>query len=121
MNTSWTYQVFQRRVDGSVDFYRDWDSYKEGFGNLSSEFWLGNEQLHYLTKQNRYEIRIDVVNRDGAPYYAKFDNFRTNDETDNYRLSQLGTYSGTAGVYTSDYYFAILYKYISSHWFILKQ
>ncbi|PIK48465.1 hypothetical protein BSL78_14659 [Apostichopus japonicus] len=90
----WT--VFQRRVDGSVDFYRDWDSYKEGFGNLSSEFWLGNEQLHYLTKQNRYEIRIDVVNRDGAPYYAKFDNFRTNDETDNYRLSQLGTYSGTA-------------------------
>ncbi|PIK39911.1 putative ficolin-2-like [Apostichopus japonicus] len=39
---------------------------------------------------------IDLVNVNGAPYYAKFDNFRINDESDKYRLSQLGTYSGTA-------------------------
>ncbi|XP_071836248.1 fibrinogen-like protein A isoform X2 [Apostichopus japonicus] len=90
----WT--VFQRRVDGTEDFYLGWDSYKEGFGDLNHEFWLGNDKLSILTNQKRYEIRIDLVNRDGAPYYAKFDNFRINDESDKYRLSQLGTYSGTA-------------------------
>ncbi|XP_071837542.1 fibrinogen-like protein A isoform X5 [Apostichopus japonicus] len=85
----WT--VFQRRVDGSVDFYRNWQSYKVGFGELDHEFWLGNDKLYYLTNQGDYQLRIDMVNRDGAPYYAKFDLFRINDESDNYRLSGLGT------------------------------
>ncbi|XP_071837053.1 fibrinogen-like protein A [Apostichopus japonicus] len=90
----WT--VFQRRVDGSVDFYRNWQSYKEGFGELDHEFWLGNDKLYDLTNQGDYQLRIDMVNKDGDPYYAKFDLFRINDESDNYRLSGLGTYSGTA-------------------------
>jgi len=32
--------VIQRRNGGSVDFYRTWKDYKEGFGSLE-EFWLG--------------------------------------------------------------------------------
>ena len=87
-------------MNGSFDFYLDWDNYKEGFGDLTHEFWIGNDKLHYFTSQSRYELRVDLVNRDGAPYYAKFDNFRINDESDNYRLVELGTYSGDAGWYT---------------------
>ncbi|PIK48186.1 hypothetical protein BSL78_14929 [Apostichopus japonicus] len=91
----WT--VFQRRVNGSVEFYRNWQSYKEGFGEMDHEFWLGNDKLYDLTIQGDYQLRIDMVNKDGALYYAKFDLFRINDESDNYKLSKLGNYSGNAG------------------------
>ncbi|KAJ8033071.1 Fibrinogen-like protein A [Holothuria leucospilota] len=90
----WT--TFQRRVDGTVDFYRNWMSYKVGFGSADHEFWLGNDKLYYLTNQKRYTIRIDLVNELGSPYYAKFDFFRITNETDKYRLSEVGSYSGTA-------------------------
>ncbi|KAK9410171.1 ryncolin-3-like [Crotalus adamanteus] len=48
--------LFQRRQDGSVNFYRDWKSYKKGFGRQGSEFWLGNDKIHLLTSSGKPQI-----------------------------------------------------------------
>ncbi|KAJ8033373.1 Ryncolin-4 [Holothuria leucospilota] len=91
----WT--VFQSRIDGSQTFHLYWSDYKNGFGRHGHELWLGNDKLHSLTTQKSYELRIDLVNRYGAPYYAKYSSFRISDESDKYRLS-LGSYTeGDAG------------------------
>nr|XP_034308486.1 ficolin-2 [Crassostrea gigas] len=87
----WT--VFQRRLDGSEDFYRTWDEYKNGFGNLTGEFWFGNEKLHHLLSQGTYELRMDMSDFTGQTRYVKYSHVDVNDETSKYRISIAG-YSG---------------------------
>ena len=88
--------VFQRRKNGSVNFFRGWKAYKNGFGNLTREFWLGNENIHQLLQKNHeYELRVDLGDRYDTAY-AKYDNFWVGPESDGYRLTAK-EYSGSAG------------------------
>ncbi|CAH3194198.1 unnamed protein product, partial [Porites evermanni] len=87
--------VFQKRLDGSVDFYRGWADYKRGFGNPNGEFWLGLDKIHRLTKSNN-RLRVDLEDTTGKTAYAEYDVFAVTSERTKYQLS-LGTYSGTAG------------------------
>ena len=90
----WT--VFQRRQDGSQDFYLGWSEYKVGFGNLTGEFWLGLDKIHRLTASRPSELRVEVGDWSGGKAYAKYSSFEVRDERSLYRLS-VGSYSGTAG------------------------
>ena len=90
----WT--VFQRRLNGSVDFYRDWSSYKNGFGDLHGEFWLGNDNLHRLTAAGNVLLRVDLEDFEGNITYAEYATFQVANQTDKYRIL-IGGYSGTAG------------------------
>uniref|UniRef100_A0A8C5ZVW9 Tenascin XB n=1 Tax=Marmota marmota marmota TaxID=9994 RepID=A0A8C5ZVW9_MARMA len=87
--------VFQRRMDGQTDFWRDWEDYAHGFGNISREFWLGNEALHSLTQAGDYSMRVDLRAGDEA-VFAQYDSFRVGSAAENYRLHLEG-YHGTAG------------------------
>ncbi|XP_028628698.1 ficolin-1 isoform X1 [Grammomys surdaster] len=91
----WT--VFQRRVDGSIDFFRDWDSYKRGFGNLGTEFWLGNDYLNLLTATGNQELRVDLRDFQGKTSYAKYSSFRVSEEQEKYKLTLGQFLEGTAG------------------------
>uniref|UniRef100_G1R3P0 Tenascin XB n=1 Tax=Nomascus leucogenys TaxID=61853 RepID=G1R3P0_NOMLE len=87
--------VFQRRMDGQTDFWRDWEDYAHGFGNISGEFWLGNEALHSLTQAGDYSMRVDLRAGDEA-VFAQYDSFRVDSAAEYYRLHLEG-YHGTAG------------------------
>ena len=88
----WT--VFQKRIDGSVNFYRGWADYKNGFGNLNGEFWLGLDKINRLTNSERYKLRVDLEDTEGKTAYAEYDMFAITSERTKYQLS-IGTYSGS--------------------------
>ena len=93
-------QVFQRRFDGSVDFYRDWADYKNGFGSTSGEFWLGNDNIHSLTSKGKHELRIDLEAFDGETRFAEYSSFSIDPESNKYMLRLQGyLQSSTMGKY----------------------
>ncbi|XP_065504925.1 ficolin-1-like [Caloenas nicobarica] len=89
--------VFQRRWDGSVNFLRDWDSYKRGFGNQLTEFWLGNDNIHFLTSLGPCELRIDLRDFENNYYFAKYASFRVLGESEKYKLILGDFLGGNAG------------------------
>ncbi|XP_043245747.1 angiopoietin-related protein 7-like [Amphibalanus amphitrite] len=94
---NWT--VIQRRDDikPHQDFFLGWGDYKEGFGNVTKEFWWGLEHLFQLTSSGRrYELRIDLEAFDGNQRYAIYQGFRISSELNGYALSA-SDYSGNTG------------------------
>ncbi|NXE50763.1 FIBG protein, partial [Casuarius casuarius] len=97
----WT--VLQRRLDGSQDFKKNWDQYKEGFGHLSpddsTEFWLGNEKIHLITTQSTlpYTLRIELEDWSGKKGTADYAVFKVGSEEDKYRLTYAYFIGGDAG------------------------
>jgi len=86
----WT--VIQRRMDGSTNFYRSWEQYKQGFGKLQGEFWIGNENLYALSTQALYpkgsELKITMKSPHSwdLKYMAFYKHFAIDSEAANYKL-----------------------------------
>ncbi|XP_053545091.1 ficolin-1-B [Bombina bombina] len=89
--------VFQKRLDGSVEFFRDWNSYKRGFGIQGSEFWLGNDNIHRLTSLGRLQLRIELTDFDDNQSYALYEKFFIAEESKKYTLSVGSFIEGDAG------------------------
>ena len=94
----WT--VLLKRQDGSVDFYLNWTDYKNGFGNLEGEYWLGLDNIHLLTNLSGVtaQLRVDLADWEGNTAFAKYGQFSVGDEDSDYTLSVSGYQSAsTAG------------------------
>ncbi|KAL4221005.1 Angiopoietin-like 1 [Mactra antiquata] len=83
-NGGWT--IIQRRLDGSVNFYRPWDDYVTGFGTVEWEHWLGLEKIHRLTKDGA-QIYFDLENWDGSKQDAHYKVFTVHGASTDYRMN----------------------------------
>lgn len=97
----WT--VIQRNQrDTPVTWAESWSTYKFGFGNVRTEYWLGTEYIHQIAKQKVYQVRFVIQDSADSLSFADYNLFSVEDESHGYRL-RLGSYNGTAGdAMTSD-------------------
>ena len=100
----WT--VFQRRVDGSVNFNLKWESYHSGFGDLENEHWLGNQNIFTMTLQSGAkgnELRVELEDWDGVTKYAMYRSFKLENADTNYKLILSG-YAGNNSTIPSSFF-----------------
>ncbi|KAH8326462.1 hypothetical protein KR067_008262, partial [Drosophila pandora] len=94
---AWT--VIQQRVfsDTPEDFQRSWNEYRAGFGNMSGDFWFGNEFTHKILYRDDYELRVELTDGDKQPNsdWAEYSTFRLDSEAYSYQLTVDGGFRGS--------------------------
>ena len=91
------WSVIQRRVNGKINFEKGWDDYVRGFGSLTSEYWVGLENIYHLTLQNELlydgtvyfkypQLRIDLEDWDGIKAFVEHERYAILSKESNYRI-----------------------------------
>ncbi|CAL1542727.1 unnamed protein product [Lymnaea stagnalis] len=89
----WT--VIQKRTQGNENFTRGWEYYAHGFGHPVRDYWIGNDVIHALTSQGKYELRIVMEDTFSETWEARYELFNISSKEDDYRLYVAG-YQGNA-------------------------
>ena len=90
------WMVIQRRINGSVDFYRNWTDYVYGFGDLNGEFWYGLEKIHCLTTRDDVKLRIELGFGNEPSEVWTYQLFKVDGAETNYTLT-IGPGQGEGG------------------------
>lgn len=80
----WT--VIQNRQDGSLDFNRTWQEYRDGFGSPQGEHWLGNAALCALTSTGQHQLRIELEDWHHQKRHATYNNFKVASEAQRWSI-----------------------------------
>ena len=90
-NGGWTY--IQHRLNGSLNFDRNWADYETGFGDVSGEHWLGLENIVRLCPRNSpTSVLFELYDGDRNEHLTLEQNsFSIGPASDEYRLAVSGT------------------------------
>ena len=84
------------RYSRKTSFSLDWNAYKNGFGELDNDGWLGLEKIHQLTKFKPATLLVSLYDKNYNWYYPQYRTFRVGSEATKYQL-QVGNFTGDGG------------------------
>ncbi|XP_070198918.1 microfibril-associated glycoprotein 4-like [Littorina saxatilis] len=85
------------RQNSSVDFYRGWTDYVNGFGDLAEAYWLGLEAIHQMTSNTPHDLRVELEDWNDIKATAEYSGFSLSSASDNYTLFFQSFVGGDAG------------------------
>jgi len=95
--------LMMQKIDEDGDFFdKVWADFKAGFGDVTGRYWLGNDQIHELTKDGGYKLRVELEAYDGPGqtqttwFWAEYTTFVVGNEASNY-VVMIDGYSGDSG------------------------
>lgn len=92
---SWV--IIQQRFSNITWIDGAWQDYKNGYGGIEDNFWLGLEKVYQMTNAASYRLRIVLeALADGTWFSAEYDSFVVDSESNNYTVHVSG-YSGDGG------------------------
>ena len=96
------WMVIMRNRYGNITFDQTWNKYKNGFGHLQYDFWLGNDFLYRMAtlynviRGKAMDLYVKLIEHANETFYAKYTTFLVDSEEKKYLLRVHG-YSGTSG------------------------
>lgn len=89
--------MFQEQQEWPIhDYFNIFLPLQQGFGNIDGEYWLGLENIYWLTNQGNYKLLVTLEDWTGRKTFAEYASFRVESEAEFYRL-RVGRYNGNAG------------------------
>lgn len=85
----WTVFLMRQKPQNqshALNFTRSWSEYRQGFGNASTEYWIGNENLNVMTNTRPYILRLDFQQKEGNFRWGEWTKFIVGDEANKYKL-----------------------------------
>ena len=59
----WTVLLHRQNT---TDFQRTYADYREGFGTITGDYWIGLHTIYYLSRTRYYTLRVDIWDSDNA-------------------------------------------------------
>jgi len=78
-----------RRRYTSREFNRPWLQFDDTFGNLetdNSDYWLGNDNIHSMTRTKRFVLRFELTYRGGVNKTFELRGFTLGPKSTNYSM-----------------------------------
>lgn len=79
--------VIMQRINGSLSFDRNWTDYRNGFGDVDGEHWIGLENIYRITKGWLYDLYFQSYDINGESWNGDR-LFAIGNEAEDYKLKR---------------------------------